>query len=454
MQKPNLSNPLESKSRSCNVISANPCQLPVTTQELFDDLVYGFRICGGGRSSSIRAEQFVSPKSFETIDEVRDDDCSGETSFCEAIEVAASAFDDQSALELTAGADSRLVLAMALAGGARIRRSFTVDIGESEDPKVASLIAQTLGIKHLVVAPDLGVGDPVSDAHEFARASGWVCNAVAYGCLPSVFRQLAEYRTSQVGGVGGEIGTGFYRTDLDRFARHEFVRTMWRRIRLRRPNAATHLFRPEVRRALARVADQSIDQFFTGCDTSDVWRHRTDQFYLERRIQNWALPVLSASAHWYEPRMPLLSSSYAHWAFTASPLERNRGRQQHETKRLLNPILSTDALAVLLASPNKAKKTRIARLRRVWERAVTHSRPSAPIFESLSKILMQDGSLVQGILKLSERGTASDLGLCPRALQSAIADPSRYAFEIGALATAAFSHQLVDSVRPVVVGEA
>jgi hypothetical protein len=408
---------------------------PVTALELFEDIAFGFRLTQSPRASRM-AEAWM-PMQVRAATSPATHASSLDPLGARIAELV----DSETALELTGGSDCRLLLSLILAFGTPIERAFTLDLGDGDDAMVARAIAEALGLEHLVVRPTITSTRVLEDAILFTRSSGWSCNAVSYGWMPGVYRQLAGFRKSQIGGVGGEIATGFFRTPLDRFAFCPCFVGSWRRFRLQRPAAWLHLFRPEVRHHLAALSAASVDAFFSGNRNRDAWRDRSDAFYLERRIRHWAAPVLTASSRWYEPRMPFLTDEYLQWARSVPPKERSRGRQHRVTAEYLarasaSGFLDARGHAALFTRPNP---TRSGKLRRAMARLMAKPRPAPMVYREFAAALAGDERLRHAIMALAERGGPHDLGLDRAAVERLLAAPQAACFEFGAVATAACS---------------
>lgn len=313
---------------------------------MFEDLFLGFRL--DGRSP------------FEGVSPV----CGGEVCVLEAdpanalrtlAPVVAGMFDDSAAMELTGGVDSRLVLALAMAGGRVPAKCFTIGDAQDADVVVARQLAELVGAEHRVIPRPEPYDDLFEQGEAFVRASGYVCNFAAYAWLPSVFDRLAGWRTAQVSGVGGEIAEGFYYTGADRLFERLGSVSLWLRLR-----AAVDfgrwgsLVRPHVARKLKADLVERLGLLFSGRS----WRASTDAFYRQHRIVGWALPVARASSVWYEPRCPLLSPEYLAWAASLSEEGRTGRRAQRAMIERLAPSLCEVPFASQLGAMKRGPITR------------------------------------------------------------------------------------------------
>ena len=122
---------------------------------------------------------------------------------------------DTTAIELTGGVDSRLLLALCASADARPAFAFTIGPESSDDALVARALCDIVGVEHRCIPTFAPERHATSDARAFCAGSGWICNAASSAWLPGVFGILQNARGAQITGVGGEIAGGFYHTPLD-----------------------------------------------------------------------------------------------------------------------------------------------------------------------------------------------------------------------------------------------
>ena len=342
---------------------------------LVDDLLLGFR--PDGRSpftgvlpcGSARAMEYAPAGVTPTNDEPPGND--GMDVLGRRI---AQSMNDGTCLELTGGVDSRLLLALGVAAGGSPKRAFTIGGDTDADVRVAREIADTLGMEHRTI-PSAPVTQATQDepsvaedASAFVAQSGYVCNAAAYGWLPAIFRTLEPWRDAQLSGVGGEIGEGFYYTGFDRVFEILDSPRLWLRTRAvvdggRWASLFDRGVFGERLRDLARVRSE--------LNEPKPWRLRTDNFYLHARIHGWAVPVIRASAGWYQPITPFLSSEYLSWSNSLSAEQRNNRAAQREVIGRLTPELARITYAKALQSPSGGKFGRkVAKGRRLVSRVL------------------------------------------------------------------------------------
>ncbi len=326
---------------------------------LVDDLLLGFR--PDGRSAfegvlpcgSARAMEY-SPAGVRVVEhEVGAD--------LEALgRRVAEAMDAGACLELTGGVDSRLLLALGVSAGGTPSKAFTIGGEGDPDVVVARQIAERLGMEHRTLSAELDAADLVEDTRAFVVRSGFVCNAAAYGWLPSVFAQLTDWRTAQLSGVGGEIGEGFYYSRVDGLFEKLNSPRLWLRTRVVVDGGRwASCFEPGTfGRRLRQIAAERAE-----LNTREPWRVRTDGFYTHARIHGWAIPVIRASAAWYRPITPFFSGEYHAWARALTPEQLHNRAAQRELIGRLSPQFAAIPYAKQLAGPG------VGKLAKAWKLA-------------------------------------------------------------------------------------
>ncbi len=399
---------------------------------LVDDLLLGFR--PDGRSpyqdvlpcGSAHALEY-HPGGIDTPDQAAVDD---------PLETlgrrVAESMNAGACLELTGGVDSRLLLALGLGSGGKPTKAFTIGGTHDPDVHVARELARALDIKHrtLLVEPDQrSIG---TDAIDFIAESGFVCNAAAYGWLPTVFRELDDFRTEQLSGVGGEVGEGFYYTGLDRLFERLNSPRLWLRARAvvdggRWASLFDRGVFAERLRAVARDR--------TELQGSGPWRVRTDAFYLHARIHGWALPVIRASAAWYRPVTPFLSPEYLAWSASLSPEQRHgRAGQKEVIHRLAPQLADIPYAASLQPSPGGRLRRKLAKARRLAGRVLPGPSEQPERWASTAASLMRT---LDGADSVVDRLRTLDGVRVDRVAEVMRSDPRTSAHAIGALLTMA-----------------
>jgi asparagine synthase (glutamine-hydrolysing) len=346
----------------------------------------------------------------------------------------ARAMDRGACIELTGGVDSRLLLALGLAAGGRPAKAFTIGAEGDPDVRVARQIAESLGMEHRRITVQGDDARVVEDTTAFVRQSGYVCNAAAYGWLPTIFRTLAPWREAQLSGVGGEIGEGFYYTGLDPIFEKLNSPRLWLRARAVVDGGRwADLFEPGAfKERLHRVAAERQELRAPG-----PWRMRTDDFYTHARIHGWAIPVIRASAAWYEPVTPFLSGEYLAWARSLSAEQRHARAAQREAIERSAPALAAIPYASELSGPSGSKIARkAAKARRLVSRVLPRPNAQPERWAATAGSLMRslDGadSVVDRLRTLP--GVRGD-----RVADVLRSDPRTAAHAIGALLTIALA---------------
>jgi hypothetical protein len=433
-----------------------PCDLPAAVEasqlalDLYEDLRFGFRLDAAGlRDESARFAGSPAP-SVETGAGL----FAGRDAALAAVasRVAAS-FARGAALELSGGVDSRFVLALGLAAGEAPRRALTIDTGGA-DAEIAAQIARSLGLEHRVVRfdRDHDAATLLSDAVAFVRASRGRANATACAYFPGVFRQVADFRDEQVGGVGGEVAAGFYHTPLDGLW-PSLPLGLWVRLRLAAPgDSQVRVFEAAPRRALAEASAARLrEALHLDSTDGESWRARVDRLYREFRLGNWAAATLEASSRWYRVTMPLMSDAYFEWA-QGVPASEHRGKsvQRAFVQRVVGeragcPLGSIPYAVESDRAGRRSRGTRLARkFRRAVERFAGRPRPAPKLACDAASMLAASPRFREAILALADWESGA-LGLSPSGLRQMLELPAQHALELGALATTAVRLGILDA---------
>jgi hypothetical protein len=339
------------------------------------------------------------------------------------------------ALELTGGVDSRLVLAIALHAGVKPSFAFTLGEDDDEDVRLASLICRRCGIEHLALPVIVDERTIASDAHRFVTGSGFASSACSYGWLPGVFDRLAGRRTGQIGGCGGEFGTGVHCPSLDRFARLPIVRRWWARLRLIDAGIRLdELFGPDDGRQLNDQVEQTLVAAMQRRPANR--RARFDGFYfdhyLTQRMPMASGGVLAASAGWYRPLQPFMHGAYIEWGRTL------------QTGRCANRALQTELINTLapqlggLPYANRRKRRHplrkaVGRLGRRWGRRGAAPDRGAP---RVADALVARDTVRRSLRHLPDR---LDGELRAESIERMLANPNAHTRELGVLISAAWA---------------
>lgn len=409
---------------------------------LVDDLLLGFRPDGrspytgilpcGASNPMVYAPTGVTPAPIEA----------GGIDLDSLGHRIAEAMNDGACIELTGGVDSRLLLALGLGAGGKPTKSFTIGLESDPDVRVAREIAELLGMEHRAIRVEQDEHRLVEDTTAFVAESGYVCNAAAYGWLPTIFRTLGLWRDAQLSGVGGEIGEGFYYTGFDPVFQVLNSPRLWLRARAVVDGGRwSSLFEGGFGDRLAKVARDRPE-----LNESKPWRLRTDDFYTHARIHGWAIPVIRASAAWYQPITPFLSNEYLAWSRSLSAEQRHNRAAQHELIGRTSPELAGIAYAKQLEAPAGGKLARkLGKAKRLASRVLPRPTAQPEQWASTARSLMRslDGadSVVDRLRTLG--GVRVD-----RVAEVLRSDPSTAAHAIGALLTMAHAIERHSGTHP------
>lgn len=346
----------------------------------------------------------------------------------------AEAMDAGACVELTGGVDSRLLMALGVSAGGRPQKAFTIGGEDDPDVIVARQMAERLGMEHRTIATESEVANLVADTRAFVTRSGFVCNAAAYGWLPSVFAQLADWRTMQLSGVGGEIGEGFYYSGFDGMFQRLNSPRLWLRARVVVDGGRwASCFEPGLfKRRLRQIASERAE-----LNTREPWRVRTDGFYTHARIHGWAIPVIRASAAWYRPITPFLSGEYHTWARALTGEQMHNRAAQRAMIGRLSPELAAIPYAKQLAGPGGGKLSRkLAKARKLAGRVLPQPTRQPEKWAQTAGLLMESlGGADSVIDRVRETPSVRADGVAA-VLRS---DPATGAHAIGALVTMAMA---------------
>ena len=409
---------------------------------LVDDLLLGFR--PDGRSAFAGVMPCGSAQAMEYSPAgARSVDPQEQPGLDHLGERVARAMNDGACIELTGGVDSRLLLSMGVNAGGKPTKSFTIGRDGDPDVTVARQISEALGMEHRTLAADIDRERLADDTRAFAAQSGFVCNAAAYGWLPTIFRTLAPWRTAQLSGVGGEIGEGFYYSGFDGIFQKLNSPRLWLRARVMVDGGRwADCFEPGMfKRRLHEVARQRPE-----LNTREPWRVRTDGFYTHARIHGWAIPVIRASAGWYEPITPFLSGEYHTWARSLTGEQMHNRAAQRQLIERLSPQLAALPYAKQLASPAGGKLGRkLAKARKLAGRVLPRPTVQPDQWSRTAGLLMESlggaDSVVDRVRTLP--GVRVD-----RIASVLVSDPATAAHAIGALVTMAMAIEAFDESGP------
>lgn len=410
---------------------------------LFEDVVLGFRLDGHPPFTGVQAISGLDPvrvSSDGRVDRLRPEGAPGDPEgalqrLCERV---ADAFRGGAALELTGGVDSRLLVALGIAGGCGPQHAFTIGGDDDPDVRVARLIAERFEIDHRVVQSHCMCDGLCAEGVEFVRRSGFALNFALYAWLPEALAALESWRDAQVSGVGGEIAEGFYYTELDWVFGAVRSLPLWMRTRAGADLCRwRRLFTPPAKRTMWRGLTGALRQEGEGLR----WRAMTDWYYLRHRMVGGGLPVLRASSHWYTTIAPYFDDAYRAWSSSLTEPERaNRAAQRRLIARLC-PSLGEMGYAHGGAEGGRRRvlagaRRRAGRLAKAMSGASIASNPRG--VETMRRV-RENEAFMDRIRSFVARHTdVLDEAYCVKLLKGAC---ERSSFALGALATHALAEE-------------
>lgn len=244
-------------------------------------------------------------------------------------------------LQLTGGMDSRLVLSSTRADRRHCLRAVTLDVPGSADTAVARAVARRCGVQHRALSLD-GLGS-VTAAEWFARVRA---TAEAHdSMLDPVAKAATDWaeegvdQGNRLGGLGGEIGRGFYYTGRVRPGRVTRRRSerlsRWRVLANEAVEAdALH---PRHRQVAREVALDAVHAALVAA--GDEWFSATDDLYYRHRMTRWAGLSESVASTRRQLVNPLLHPEFIRMARTLSPRDKSHARFLGRLQMHLDPEL-------------------------------------------------------------------------------------------------------------------
>ena len=280
----------------------------------------------------------------------------GSTSLDEAVDHAAgvlrrtmSTYVDEATdplLQLTGGMDSRLVLSSVPVERRRGLRTMTLDVPGSADAVVARAVADRCGARHRVVALD-GLGSvPPGEWFARVRTTAEMHDAM----LDPIAKAATDWaeegvdQGNRLGGLGGEIGRGFYYTGRVRPARVTRRRSErlahWRVL-------ANEAVEPEALHPRHRLAARAaaLDAIHTALvEAGDEWYGATDELYYRHRMARWAGLAETVASTRRQLVNPLLHPEFIEMARALSPRDKAQARFLGRLQMALDPELGRMSL--------------------------------------------------------------------------------------------------------------
>ena len=261
-----------------------------------------------------------------------------------ALRGAMGAYLDHAAeplFQLSGGMDSRLVLSSAPAARRHALHAVTIDVPGSADAAVARAVADRCGLRHRLVSLDGLAAVPAAEWFERVLATAASHDAMLDPVAKAATDWAEEslFQGNRVGGVGGEVGRGFYyagrvrpsavtRRRSDRLARWKVL--------------ANEAVQAEALHARYRVAagPAALDAVHTALvEADDEWFSATDELYYAHRMTRWAGLADSVASTRRRLMNPLLHPGYVEVVQAVSPRDKAHTRFMGRLQMALDPQL-------------------------------------------------------------------------------------------------------------------
>ncbi|HEX4527311.1 MAG TPA: hypothetical protein VH108_11300 [Gaiellaceae bacterium] len=239
---------------------------------------------------------------------------------------------------LTAGRDTRLLLALILASGAGNVRYFTGGREGDGDVEGARQVASAVGIRHELRSVDaLDKGDPGGLAKTFVSQTDGLSSLIQIGDLHD---QLVAPRTLglKVTGLGGEIGRCGVRTGP--YAANVPLLTCSARVQQELILERARAFRTFMTADARRLVSTHV-RAFTTARLSEGWGRRElgEAHYAFDRVPRWGSTGVRRLAAIDDLFSPYCSRIYANYCFSLTPDERYLEAPHYRILTSLSPTL-------------------------------------------------------------------------------------------------------------------
>lgn len=321
---------------------------------------------------------------------------------------------------VTAGRDSRLVLAAAMKTGIPFETNTGGRTGEP-DVDVGRQLAEIAGVKHSLIT-----ADPHGSLHEHWRRAAELLE-LTQGGTASLADAVGFPHGPRAGplplwhsGQGGEIARAYYSRVRGR-TKAELTDSLYNAFAMRAPGRREPL--NDDGQALVRdqLSDWVGEMLDTGADPNDV----PDLFYLYKRMGTWAGPTHGAVEYVRDTTSPLWHERMLPYLLALPAEDRAAERFHHEVLNELSPEL---AKAPGWFAPTTSLQRRATRVRHLTRRAVEEARRrtkrTAPLPSPSASA--DPFTRVQPDLKdvvLSQRGAAAWAVLDEKRVESLLSEP-------------------------------
>jgi hypothetical protein len=239
---------------------------------------------------------------------------------------------------VTAGRDTRLLVALLLTSGAENVHYFTGGREGDSDVQGARRVASAVGLQHELRPVDvLDVGDRVQLAKTFVSQTDGLSSLIQIGDFHD---QLITRRTLgvKVTGLGGELGrcgvrTGPFAANVPLFARSTRIQ---QELVLERARAYRELMTPEARHLVSAQVRSFLDERLL-----EGWKKRelNEAHYAFDRVTRWGSTGVRRLAAIDDLFSPYCSRAFATYCFSLTPEERYVEAAHYRMLTALSPTL-------------------------------------------------------------------------------------------------------------------
>lgn len=398
---------------------------------VYEDGLFGFRV--GPRALPYAADVPLLAREYDARGRTLADAPDDEAVYEVLRDQVANAARNGAAFEFTGGLDSRLLVTMALDAGVKPDFVFTVGPPDFPDVVNATNLAAQCGLRHIRLEPRVTPDNIWEQTQAIVRGGGYVVNAASFAWLPQTLSPLEGKRTAQVSGLAGGSAGSVYYTPFDPLVEKAGLLNAWMKTRMVRTwLGVDRVWMSKASRDLKAQALSEAREVLLGYDGS--WREKTDDFYRDNRVRNWAFPIVRASSTLYDVVAPFLHEDYIEWACRLTP-QRKAGRDAQ-----LNLFRFAGQWGVKMCRPNIIQKDHGGYIQRVstkvTNRLIRKTREAPIGVGEAAEAFVRSPELLEclrsfvgsGVLPIDESG-----------VESLIASPLEHAELLGTLVSAAIA---------------
>ncbi len=257
--------------------------------------------------------------------------------------VAASATGDSTAVEITGGLDSRLVLAEIQRAGIPFF-AWTLGRPGSSELRTVERLRAAVPFKHHVADVTEGFAERLPDLLiELHRLADGEVSALEYAPLLGAFESLEGIRTTSVSGSGGENARGYYYGVLDHDAGAYRLRGIPVHALVKKITRDTGQLGREARAALVGAGqdpvEEAVEAFVSSSTATDAPRI-LDDFYLRARMQRFGGRNISTTGMFCRQGLPYFANDLVDLVFRLPTACTAGGRIVRETLCAVSPELA------------------------------------------------------------------------------------------------------------------